>query len=61
MFGRQSSVFGTAHDLRFDLLFDRRDANHEELVEIVAVDRNEFQTFEQRVTMRRALLRAPDR
>ena len=42
MFGRRAPVLGSAHHLRFDLLLDRGDANHEELVEIGSVDRDEL-------------------
>ena len=49
MFGRQAAVVGSAHDLRFDLLFDRRDPDHEELVEIGSVDGDELQALEERV------------
>ena len=50
MLGRHTTVVGTSHDLRFDLLFDRRNANHEKLVEIRAVDCNELESLEQWVT-----------
>ena len=46
---RRATVLGASHDLRVDLLFDRRDANHEELVEVGFVDRNELQPLEKRV------------
>ncbi len=47
MLGRCAAVLGPAHDLRLDLLFDRGDADHEELVEVRAVDRNELQALHQ--------------
>jgi hypothetical protein len=38
-------------DFRFDLLFETRDADHEELVEVGPVDRDELQPLEQRVAL----------
>jgi hypothetical protein len=43
-------------DFGFDLLLERRDADHEILVEIVAVDRDELQALEQRVALVEPLL-----
>src|SRR5580704_15879204 len=49
MFGGHPAVFGAPDDLRLDLLFDRRDADHEELVEIRSVNGDEFQPLEHRI------------
>ncbi len=57
MLGRRAAVFRTAHDLSLDLLLDRRHADHEELVEIGSVNRDELQALEQRV----AFVEAPPR
>ena len=38
-------------DLGLDLLLEARDADHEELVEVGAVDRDELQPLEQRVAL----------
>ena len=54
--GRRPAVFRAAHDLRLDLLLDRRDANHEELVEVRSVDRDELQPLEQRIARVERLL-----
>ena len=54
--GRRPAVLRTAHDLRLDLLLDRGDANHEELVEIRSVDRDELQPLEQRIARVERLL-----
>ncbi len=56
VFGRRAAVLGAAHDLRLDLLLDRGDANHEELVEIRSVDRDELQPLEQRIARVERLL-----
>ncbi len=50
MLGRHAAVFRAAHHLRFNLLFDRGDADHEELVEIRPKDCDELQALEERRT-----------
>ena len=57
--GGHAAVVGTADDLRLDLLLDRGDANHEELVEIRSVDRDELQALEQRVARVERLFEHP--
>jgi hypothetical protein len=47
MLRRRPAVFGATDDLRFDLLLDRRNPNHEELVEVGSINRDELQPLEQ--------------
>ena len=54
----RAAVFRTAHDLGLDLLLDRRHANHEELVEVGSVDRDELQAARAAGCVRQAPLRA---
>ena len=46
-------------DLGFDLLLEARDPDHEELVEVRPVDRDEFEPLEQRVARVEGLLEDP--
>src|SRR5579863_833433 len=59
MLGGRAAVLGTAHDLGLDLLFDRGDANHKELVEVRSVDGDEFEPLHQGVTLVEPLFQNP--